>query len=168
MCASFYGVKPEGGWEQLEDEMSNFAENIKGMTRGCPWAMDELIDKHFGPHAEYVEGGIQNEFIEFGSIARIKQAIDRGHPCVIQGDFTRSGHVIVVIGYDDEAYNGVGALVVLDPYGECNLQSQSYDGMPTDPGPYEYSYPGVERLCMYPDKSFWVHEIHPSGALNDE
>jgi hypothetical protein len=168
MCAAFYGVEPEGGWAQLEDEMSKFAEVTKGLTRGCPYAMELLIDRYFGPHAKFVKGGIEDTFHERGSIDLIKQAIDRGHPCVIQGDFTLSGHVITVIGYDDQAYGGVGALIVLDPYGECDLRAQSYDGMPTSPGPYEYSYPGIERLCIYPDGTFWVHEIHPIGALTND
>lgn len=162
MCAAYYGVKPAGGWEQLEDEMSHFAEVVKGMTRGCPYAMELLIDRYFGPHAKYVEGGIEDTFHERGSIDLIKDAHDLGHPCVIQGNFTPTGHVVTSIGYDDQAYDGVGALVILDPYGECDLRSQSYHGMPTHPGPYLYSYPGVERLCIYPDGTFWVHEIKPA------
>ena len=161
MCAAYFGVTPWGDWDQLEDEMSEFAELKKGLTRGCPYAMDYLIDDHFGPHAAKTEHGIENVFHEYGSIDLIKDALLQGHPVIIQGDFTPSGHVIVVIGYDDSAYGGLGALIVLDPYGECDLKSQSYEGMPTSVGPYEYSYPGIERLCIYPDGTFWVHVIRP-------
>lgn len=161
MCLSYYGVRPEGVWYQLEDEMSYFAEVEMGWTRGCPHAMERLINDYYGQHAEKTPAGVEDEFHEYGSLELIKDNINKGYPCVIQGDFTKSGHVICVIGYDDLAYSGAGAYLVLDPYGECNLGSQSYEGMPTSPGPYEYSYSGVERLCRYPDGSFWVHVIKP-------
>ena len=160
MCASYFGVEAEGGWDQLEDEMSEFAELRKGLTRGDPYAMDYLIDDPFGPHAAKTPHGIRNDFHVHGSIDLIKASILKGSPCIIHGYFTRAGHVIVVIGYDDDAYGGRGALIVLDPYGECDLASQSYEGMPTSVGPHEYSYAGIKRLCVI-DGTFWVHVIYP-------
>lgn len=164
MCLSYYGVKPEGGWEQLEDELSEYAEIKKGLTRGSPFAMNFLVNQVFGKYActDKAPHGVKNVYHEFGSIELIKDALLDGHPCIIHGYFTQSGHVIVVIGYDDEAYNGKGALIVLDPYGECHLPSQSYAGMPTSVGPHLYSYPGIERLCYVGD-TFWVHVIRPKA-----
>jgi hypothetical protein len=162
MCLEYFGVIAEGGWEQLEDELSEFAEIKKGLERGSPHAMDFLIDVYFGPHAGKTPHGVENVYHEFGSIDLIKESVLKGHPCIIHGYFTLSGHVIVVIGYDDDAYNGRGALVVLDPYGECDLATQSYEGMPTTVGPHLYSYPAVERLCYVGD-TFWVHVIRPKA-----
>ena len=160
MALSYYGVTPEGGWDQLEDELSEFAEIKKGLKRGSPHAMDYLVDVYFGKFASDTPHGVENVYHERGSIDLIKRSVLAGHPCVIHGYFTEAGHVITVIGYDDDAYGGKGALIVLDPYGECNIPAQSYQGMPTSVGPHLYSYPGIERLCYVGD-TFWVHVIRP-------
>ena len=39
-----------------------------------------------------------------GSIAGLKSELDRGHPVIIHGYFTRAGHVVVVLGYDNDGY----------------------------------------------------------------
>ena len=40
-----------------------------------------------------------------GSIAGLKSELHRGHPVIIHGCFTRSRHVVVVLGYDDNSYD---------------------------------------------------------------
>ena len=139
----------DGG--QLEDEMSRYAEDVMGLQRGNPSHMELLINEVYGPIV-----GIKAHFDPYGSRAKIKGAIDSGSPCVLHGYFTPSGHVLVVIGYDDEAYGGAGAYIVQDPYGECDLSVPTYEGMPTKVGPHRYSYRRVEELCVVAD-TFWVH-----------
>ncbi len=39
-----------------------------------------------------------------GSIEGLKRELDAGHPVIIHGYFTRSGHVVVVVGYDSSGY----------------------------------------------------------------
>ena len=39
-----------------------------------------------------------------GSIQGLKEALDQGFPVIIHGYFTRSGHVVVVTGYDANGY----------------------------------------------------------------
>ena len=39
-----------------------------------------------------------------GSISGLKSELDRGHPVIVHGYFTQSGHVVVVLGYDDNGY----------------------------------------------------------------
>ena len=39
-----------------------------------------------------------------GSISGLKSELDRGHPVIVHGYFTRAGHVLVVLGYDEDGY----------------------------------------------------------------
>ena len=47
-----------------------------------------------------------------GTFAGLKSELDRGHPVIIHGYFTSSGHVAVVVGYDSTGY------YLNDPAGE--------------------------------------------------
>lgn len=39
-----------------------------------------------------------------GTIQGLKQELDKGQPVIIHGYFTRAGHVVVVVGYDQNGY----------------------------------------------------------------
>lgn len=72
-----------------------------------------------------------------GSIAGLKSELDRGHPVIIHGYFTRAGHVVVVLGYDEDGY------YVHDPAGAW---SQVFKG--------GYSSGGSGRTTFYRRSAF--------------
>ena len=92
-----------------------------------------------------------------GNINQLKSILDKGFPVVIHGYFTRSGHVVVVTGYNADGY------YVNDPAGEWNQRFM---------GGYHGSYDG--KNVFYNKRSFeaaistsdgysylpiWLHEI---------
>ncbi len=72
-----------------------------------------------------------------GSVAGLKSDHDRGHPVIVHDYFTRSGHVVVVLGYDEEGY------YVHDPAGAW---SQVFKGC--------YSSGGSGRATFYRRSAF--------------
>ena len=72
-----------------------------------------------------------------GSTSGLKSELDRGHPVIVHGYFTRSGHVLVVLGYDDNGY------YVHDPAGAW---SQVFKG--------GYSSGGSRRSTYYSRGAF--------------
>lgn len=51
----------------------------------------------------------------YRSVEDIKKTIDEGMPVIISGKFTKSGHYILIIGYDDN-----NNFICHDPYGNWN------------------------------------------------
>ena len=74
------------------------------------------------------------------SVSQIKNYLDRGIPVIFQGQFTSSGHIIVLIGYDDTGW------FVNDPYGEW--YSWGYQHTPTAGKGEHYSYGLIERESL--------------------
>jgi hypothetical protein len=146
MCAAFFNVKPNRnfGYEQLEDVFYRWME-VKGFSRHDPHHLKILAEAH----------GLKDEFRTTATIEQVKRHLAKGNPCVIHGYFTSFGHIVVLVGYDDDGF------LVHDPYGEWN--NWGYDR--NDPfgndekGKYvHYSYAMIRRLCI-PDGNFWVHLI---------
>ncbi|HAT12513.1 MAG TPA: hypothetical protein DCS91_01905 [Microcoleaceae bacterium UBA11344] len=71
------------------------------------------------------------------------------NPCIIHGYFTAAGHIIVLIGFDNEGF------FVQDPYGEWF--ESGYDTEATGKA-LHYSYELIIRKCAYDDE-FWVHYV---------
>lgn len=55
------------------------------------------------------------------SLDELDKALDEGKACMTHGYFTKSGHIIVVVGRNETGY------VVLDPWSEFNAATFSYD-----------------------------------------
>lgn len=138
MVLWFHGVRPKKKGVQLEDELFEYVYANK-LSRHLPEDIAKVIRAF----------GCQDSFTWNGTIAEIKQAIDAGNPCIIHGMFTRSGHIIVVRGYDDKG------LIVNDPYGE--FFEAGYDTRVSGAG-LHYSNGLIQRACAY-DGEFWVHHV---------
>lgn len=137
MCLAFYGRRGETD-RQLEDELYLYMDR-NGLDRHNPLDLAFVAEQY----------GIKDYFTESGTIEQCRKHIANGNPCIIHGWFSRSGHIIVLVGYDDSGF------VVHDPYGEwCE------DGYDTEvSGAFlHYSYDLINRVCI-PDGSFWVHYI---------
>lgn len=152
MILEFFGV-PRRAQEvnrdanklQLEDELwlqlKRFNLNYKD-----PYDLAKI--------AEYY--GVTDEFKTRTSFKEIKEHIASGNPCITHGYFTSSGHIIVLVGYDDmrEAIlKKLNGFIVHDPYGEWF--ESGYDTNRS--GAFlNYSYDLIKRKCNFDDQ-FWVH-----------
>ena len=75
--------------------------------------------------------------IDNGRLSAVHRILDQGRPVGVHGGFTDSGHLIVLLGYDDEYY------YVHDPNGDW---SKNYSGNDLEAGRHaRYPRPEVER-----------------------
>lgn len=138
--------------QQLEDYLYQYCQT-NNLSRHSPTDLAELFNRM----AERQQIYYRNKITTAASIEDIKRQIDNGFPVIVHGYFTGSGHIIVVRGYDDKAYEGRGALIVNDPYGEWFKSgyntSNSGEAL-------KYSYQMIERCCAIEGtKSIWAHMI---------
>ena len=138
MCFNFLRVPRLEKTGQFEDELYRYAI-AKGYSRHSPNDLAKIVRDY----------GATDNFTDWGTIDRCKKHLANGNPCVVHGYFTSFGHIIVLVGYDNEGF------LVHDPYGEWF--ESGYDTNAS--GAYlHYSYDLIERTCM-PDGQFWVHYI---------
>lgn len=134
MCLGYYGYK------YTPDQLFNIArDNRPSLDIQSPFDLQKLIRLC----------GASDNFQISGKIEKIKLAINDKKPCIIHGYFTRSGHIVVIVGYNDKG------LIVHDPYGEwfSNGYDTSIDGEYLT-----YSYEMINRLCA-PDGDLWTHVV---------
>lgn len=98
--------------------------------------------------------GLQGSYSQTASAQTIKGHIDAGRPVIVQGYFTKSGHILVITGYDKQGW------VVNDPAG---LWAQCYAcGYPSRTASNgkgaRYSYAAMERAATDPGNpsSYWI------------
>ncbi|OLP19476.1 hypothetical protein BST81_05240 [Leptolyngbya sp. 'hensonii'] len=140
MCLTYLGLKPSQPQVQLEDELYKYCE-LRGLSRHDPRDLAHLIRTY----------GYQDDFQSRALWEEVKLWLVKGYPAIVHGYFTRFGHVVVIIGYDDRGW------IVHDPYGEW-LET-GYDTNASGAG-LTYPYALMQRLCG-PDASgeLWVHYI---------
>ncbi len=138
MCLEYLKTPRRKTSGQYEDELYQYAIN-KGYSRHEPVDLAKIVRDY----------GRRDKFTRAGTIEGVKDWLAGGNPVVIHGYFTSFGHIIVLVGYDDNGF------IVHDPYGEWFP-----DGYRTDlSGAYlHYSYRLIRRTCI-PDGEFWVHYI---------
>ncbi|RHW76498.1 C39 family peptidase [Colwellia sp. RSH04] len=66
----------------------------------------------FNKVAQDAGSPIRDVFYENGTIEQLRKLARNGHPTIIHGWFTKSGHIMVITGFDGENY------IVNDPYGK--------------------------------------------------
>ncbi|MBD1939088.1 C39 family peptidase [Microcoleus sp. FACHB-68] len=137
MGLEYLGVKAKSAKVQLEDELSAHCKE-KGLDRQKPYDLAKVVTNY----------GRKDIFSEYATENQIRDWLGAGLPAVTHGWFTNAGHIITIIGYDEEGF------IVHDPYGEYFV-----DGYRTDlsGASLHYSYELIHRTCVGSDKSFWVH-----------
>jgi uncharacterized protein YvpB len=109
MALEFLGVKGKGSG-QFEDEI--YEQLLaSGLHPGTASAMVVMVEK-YGKKDRHTETATDDE---------IRKHLDKGKPVVIHGDFTRSGHILCVIGYNAKGF------LVNDPFGKFLGTLGSYD-----------------------------------------
>lgn len=141
MAMAFRGIKGDGSG-QLEDQLTAKC-NAEGWDRHSPWDLQKLFKWK----------KLKSEFDPKSNREKIKNHLKNG-PVIVHGYFTRSGHIILIKGFDDTAYNGRGAFVVNDPNGEWHADGYTYQEGAGNGALYSYAM--IDRLCS-PDGDFWAH-----------
>jgi Peptidase_C39 like family len=141
MCMGYYGTVGTGQG-QLEDQIFDWM-HFHDLDRHSPIDLVEA----------FTWKGIEDTFRADSRWEDVRRWISNGNPVIAHGYFTRSGHILVIRGYDDFAYGGEGAWIVNDPYGEWHRSG--YDTSVSGEG-LRYSYGMMAELCG-DDGDLWIH-----------
>lgn len=140
MCMGYFGhsLRNANTGEQLEDELYLYMQN-NGLSRHSPEDLDRLFTLY----------GYENDFQPGAKWGEVKKWLESGKPCIVHGWFTRSGHIITIIGYNDKGW------IVHDPYGQWD--SSGYDTSVSGAG-LTYSYQMMQDVCGT-DGDLWIHYV---------
>ncbi|QIZ70854.1 C39 family peptidase [Oxynema aestuarii] len=139
MCLGYFNHPLKNSYgKQLEDELYEYCLN-NGLSRHSPTDLQKLIQIY----------GYKDDFQPDAKWGDVKKWLDAGNPCISHGWFTRSGHIIAIVGYNEKGW------IVNDPYGEWF--SWGYDTTVSGKG-LTYSYGMMKKLCG-PDGDNWIHFV---------
>jgi hypothetical protein len=146
MCLKYLKVQQRKQGQQFEDELYNWLL-YKGLSRHDPYDLVKVVKRY----------GRQDNFKTDATIDEVKRWLAAGNPAVVHGYFTRFGHIITAIGYDDtRSRRGLkDGFVVHDPYGEWFPGGYNTE---VSGKALNYSYDLIRQTCI-PDGQFWVHFI---------
>lgn len=140
MCMAYFGhQKIDVNGVQLEDELTDYCFEHK-LSRHSPYDLKVVLERY----------GYKDDFQEHATWDAVKKWLDAGKPCILHGYFTAFGHIVVIIGYNEEGF------VINDPYGEY-WEEGGYDTSVSGAG-LTYSYKLLQRLCS-PDGKLFIHYV---------
>jgi Peptidase_C39 like family len=144
MCLEFLKVSRRSSSGQFEDELYEYALD-HGLDRHAPQDLAKIVQDY----------GANDAFDYHATVKNVKSWLSAGNPAVTHGWFTRSGHIVALVGYDDTGF------IVHDPNGEWSssgyIRNDSSNNH--ERGKFQhYSYNLIERTCAA-DGEFWVHFI---------
>ena len=96
-----------------------------------------------------------------GSRSQIRRHIDAGRPVVIHGNFTGSGHVVLIVGYDDTGW------ILHDPAGRwAGCYRCGYPSRTSTNGRFvHYSYGSMSASVMGAEGSVWM-SVGSTGPID--
>ena len=138
MCLAFLGEKPENPNRQLEDELFEYVV-AQGWSRHSHSHLQQLARDY----------GYKDTFTVAAKWGDVKKHLEAGFPAINGGDYTDFGHIIVIVGYNDEGW------IVHDPYG--HWYEDGYDT--NESGEFlVYSY-GMMNEYAGIDGDLWIHYV---------
>ncbi|MBD2177359.1 C39 family peptidase [Pseudanabaena sp. FACHB-1998] len=140
MVLAFHGKRSRNPQQQLEDELYQWIINKYGaQSRTDNQALQAL----------YRAYGFGGEFSTSRTWSQIRQEIIANRPVVIGGYFTHGGHIICIIGFDEQGF------IVHDPYGNALTGYSQTEGKSL-----RYPYIYMRDMCGV-DGDVWAHFILP-------
>lgn len=137
MVFYYYGVRARGGG-QLEDELLQWCLNKAGEgSQTLHTVLTQLIQAY----------GFKTSFSTTRQWSEVKTELIDRRPVVLGGDFTATGHIVCLIGYNSQGY------IVNDPWGNALTGYADTEGRKLL---YPYSY--IDRVAG-PDGKVWAHFI---------
>jgi uncharacterized protein YvpB len=140
MVLAFHGRRSRNPRQQLEDELYQWVIDRHGRQARTDNSVLQMLYRAYG------FGG------NFGTTrtwSQIQQEIIANRPVVIGGYFTHGGHIITIIGFDEQGY------IVHDPYGNALTGYSQTEGKSL-----RYPYIYMRDMCGV-DGDVWAHFILP-------
>jgi uncharacterized protein YvpB len=137
MVLYYYGLRSQWGG-QLEDELLQWCFDYAGQGSQTDHnVLSALIQAY----------GFKTSFSTTRKWADVRSELLNRRPVVLAGDFTASGHILTLIGYNSQGY------IVQDPWGDALTGYSDTEGRKLM---YPYSY--VNQVAG-PDGNVWAHFI---------
>lgn len=136
-----YGLKgPNYGYNRLPDNLLAYAD-AHGIDRHTLEGIDKISEAF----------GLKDQSSYTTSLAVLKAHLKSGKIAIVHGEFTRSGHIMCVRGFDEER----GLWFCNDPAGKWD---NGYSGY-TSGENVAYDSDWFVR-CIAPDSKVWAHLLH--------
>lgn len=137
MVLYYYGVRSKWGG-QLEDELLQWCFDYAGQGSQTDHNVLSALIKAYG---------FKTSFGTTRKWADLRSELLNRRPVVLAGDFTASGHIITLIGYNSEGY------IAQDPWGDALTGYRDTEGRKLM---YPYNY---MNQVAGPDGNIWAHFI---------
>lgn len=137
MVLYYYGVRSKWGG-QLEDELLQWCFDYAGQGSQTDHNVLSALIKAYG---------FKTSFSATRKWADLRSELLNRRPVVLAGDFTASGHIITLIGYNSDGY------IVQDPWGDALTGYRDTEGRKLM---YPYNY---MNQVAGPDGNIWAHFI---------
>lgn len=137
MVLYYYGVRSKWGG-QLEDELLQWCFDYAGQGSQTDHNVLTALIKAYG---------FKTSFSATRKWADVRSELLNRRPVVLAGDFTASGHIITLIGYNSDGY------IVQDPWGDALTGYRDTEGRKLM---YPYNY---MNQVAGPDGNIWAHFI---------
>lgn len=128
---------------QLEDQLYQLCER-KGLNRHNHWHLKQIIEGF----------GYKDNYQEDAKWGDVKKWLASGKPCIVAGYFSRSGHILVISGYEEQGW------IVQDPYGRWYYQEDGrhYYDKNASGANLIYGYQEMINVCGR-DGDLWIHYV---------
>ena len=90
-----------------------------------------------------------------GTFKEIKETL-KTSPVILGTYLTEGTHIVLLVGFDDQAYNGRGAFIVNDPYGEFTHNGYIHTNIAGNETLYSYSL--IKQVgAPEGEGNYWIH-----------
>ncbi|MGB3536242.1 MAG: C39 family peptidase [Microcoleaceae cyanobacterium] len=137
MALFYHGLRSRSGG-QLEDELLQWCFDYAGADSQTDHSVLSALIQAYN---------FKTSFSTTRNWIEVKEELINRRPVVLAGDFTPSGHIITLIGYNEQGY------IVHDPWGDAYTNYSNTEGKRLL---YSYSY--LDQVAG-PEGNIWAHFI---------